>query len=520
MGVYEGRFGMKLNAHMALSFPRYKSVLRALALCLLPGVSSARFADAKPITADESSPHLVSHTEAENILSQAESLPPVYAADLLLRVASGVRFRLPDDQTRFLSSALDLAADVPYPAKLRGLPAVRVDSAAGLEVDALLYGIDRQSLMLRAVSGYLSMGDAAAARRTFQQVQVNPEPVGCGSELAPDFALYYKTAGQLFASAFTSAERARGDDVELLRSSVSGVVSAGQLPPVISLIVNTSVKPAIAQELTNTLLLRMKTLYGEPAVLETDILGNRFFSPFNRLADLLNKQGDASGLWQLLLGLRAMLVVQAASRCEASDPQADPLAFPKLLSSHFAELKAKYPGLTVPDLSIDALKPKSIQKASTAAGAVYWQTKGSTDLLARCQALRDDPANNGIEKASAFLRSVDTWEDKDEGDPLAYFHEKATLYETFIENTADPVLRTTALLHYVSFLESYNNLYASGSLAWFFHLRVSWILALDAKPYSKRTQIISQLQQSQNPVISTYARFLDLLPSEAWAWIR
>ena len=457
---------------------------------------------------------LLSHIDAENALSQALSLPPVFAADLLLRVASEVRFRLPSDQTRFVSSAADLAAQVPFQTKLRGLLFLPVDSEAGLEADATLYGIDRQSLTLRAVSTYLSMGDAASARRLFQQIQINPKPVACGAELAPDLAFYYKTAGQLFAAAFTPAQRAKGEDLDLLRNVVAGVVSVGQLPPVMSLIASANVKAAFLEELTSMLVLRMKNLYPEPVVLQTDILGNRFFSPFERLAEVLNSRDDASGLWELLLGLRSLLVSQAATQCKAGPTRPDLPELSSMLSTHFNELISKYPNLKVPDLPVDTLKPTSIQKVTVSSGRNYWENRNSKDLLNRCKAVRDDPGN--IEKASALLQSIDNWQENEEDDALAYFHEKAELYEALIEYVTDPVLPTTALLHYMSFLQSYNSLYANGSAAWIWHFRTALNLALYAKPEAKRPQIILQLQQNPNPVISTYARFLDLLPRDAW----
>lgn len=361
------------------------------------------------------------------------------------------------------------------------------------------------------------MGDAASARRVFDQIHINPKPAACGAELAPDFAFYYKTAGALFA-AFTPAQRVKGEDLDLLRNVIAGVVSVGQLPPVVSLIASANIKPAFLEELTSLLVLRMKTLYPEPVVLQTDILGNRFFSPFGRLAQALNNQGNASGLWEFLLALRSLLLSQAATRCTAGPTRADLPDLSSMLSSHFAELISKYPNLKVPDLPIDALKPASIQKITVSAGRNYWESRNSKDLLKRCQAVRDDPGN--IEKTSAALQAVGNWQEKDKDDPLAYFHEKAVLYEGLIEYVTDPVLRTTALLNYMSFLQSYDSLYASGSAAWIFHFRSALNLALYAKPESKRPQIIAQLQQSPNPVISTYARFLELVPPDAWTWLR
>ncbi|HTU44941.1 MAG TPA: hypothetical protein VMF91_07755 [Bryobacteraceae bacterium] len=467
------------------------------------------------IPGSAAAPPLLSHDDAESVLSQALSLPPVYAADLLLRVASGVRFRLPADQARFVSSALDLAPDVPFETKSRGLLGL-AESEAALEVIATVYGIDRQSLTLRGVSAYLSMGDAASARRVFQQLQLNPKPVACGSEVAPDFAFYYRTAGQLFASAFTPTPRAKGEDIDLLRNMVAGVVSVGQLPPVISLIAGANLKPAFLEELTSMLVLRMKNVYPDPAVLQTDVIVNDFFASFGRLAEALDKQGDTSGLWELFLGLRSLLLSQAATACNAGSLRHDAADLPKLLSTHYTELISKYPNVSVPDLPVTALKPLRIEKITVSPGRSYWESQSSKDLMMRGRAVRDDPDN--IEKASALLQSVDNWQENDEDDALAYFHERAVLYEALIEYLKDPVLRTSAVLHYMSFLQSSNSLYASGSPAWIVHFRRAVYLALDAKPDAKRAQIISQLQQSQNPVISTYARFLDLLPSSAWMW--
>jgi hypothetical protein len=508
---------MRSNASMESIFLRCRTRRLALLSALLCCISSAPLlANAAPGSSE--APPVLSHDDAESALSQALSLPPVFAADLLLRIGSGARFRLPSDQARFVSSAVDLAPEVPFETKWRGLLGALVDSEAGLKGDATLYGIDRQSLALRAVSAYLSMGDAASARRVFQQIQINPKPVACGAALAPDFAFYYKTAGQLFAAAFTPAQRAKGEDLDLLRNAVAGVVSVGQLPPAVSLIASVNIKPAFLEELTSTLVLRMKNLYPEPVVLQTDILVNNFFSPFGKLAQALNSQGDASGLWELLIGLRSMLLSQAATRCNAGPAPADRPDLAPMLSTHFAELISKYPNFKVPDLPVDALKSVSIQKVTVSSGRNYWENRNSKDLLNRCKAVRDDPGN--IEKASTLLQSIDNWQENEEDDALAYFHEKAELYEALIEYVTDPVLPTTALLHYVSFLQSYNSLYANGSAAWIWHFRTALNLALYAKPDSKRPQIIAQLQQSPNPVVSTYAHFLDLLPRDAWTLLR
>lgn len=123
---------MQSNAFIESSFLPCRSRPLTLLSALLCCLSSASVS-ANATTGSTAAPPVLSHDDAENALSQALSLPPVFAADLLLRIASGVPFRLPADQARFVSTAVDLAAQVPFQTKLRALLFLPVDSEAGLK---------------------------------------------------------------------------------------------------------------------------------------------------------------------------------------------------------------------------------------------------------------------------------------------------------------------------------------------------------------------------------------------------
>jgi hypothetical protein len=103
------------------------------------------------------------------LIDQARALPPEFASDALLRIASASEIKAPT-RRELLLEAFDVASRSKYSVPERNLPGYEVDTPDGYLARAFRLGLDELSPKSRAVTGLVSV-DPGEALRLFERMQ-------------------------------------------------------------------------------------------------------------------------------------------------------------------------------------------------------------------------------------------------------------------------------------------------------------------------------------------------------------
>jgi hypothetical protein len=438
---------------------------------------------------------------ASLLIRDAESLPPEFAADIILQVVENSASLTPPQKVRALKNAFDEAARAQDEVSRRPWGANVEETSEGLHALALSAGrLDRISQQSRAVQDTAGI-DPKLARVKLGMIafpRFDSPPCYATWVYFPD--AYYEAVAKVMGAGFSPEEISSGQRGEFLRSVVSRVVSHSQLPPVTRLITASDLSGTELATVISSYIYVMDGLRGDAHSFYW-IASGHSVDEFAALVAQLDKQGIAA--LPLITSFRRYLVANfKATPCtpfKAPDEGKLPSAVQEFNDKFSTRLKAAGSAA----ITGDEIKHDAKDDSPTESEPPRWNSKEYSDLLFSVQGLPDMPREiPSIEaKYQEYLLRLNGWSNQSEPE-TEFFHQKAGFYIGVLERLGPSALRTNVVLDFVKFLEQ-NSYQQVSKVDWFFYARR--LIDVSTKP-ADRSDVISALTNSGDPVLNLYGR--------------
>lgn len=434
------------------------------------------------------------------LIRDAKSLPPEFAADIVLQVVEDGTSLTAAQKIKLLANAFDDAAQDQDDVQHRPWGSSVEENPEGLHaIASLVTRLDRISQQSRAVEDIARI-DPKFARVKLRMIALprfDPLPCEAYWTYLPD--AYYEAVATVVATSFSAAEIAGGRRGELLASVVNRVVSHSQLPPVTRLI---SASDLSSAELTNIIpqyIYALDSLRGDEH--SFNAVSEQSVREFTALVARLSSRG--TGAVPLLSSFRSYLVANSKTLpcgpLKSQDNGRLPYAVQEFNDQFSDRLKAA--DLTV--INLDEIKGGTKDSPPVDSEPSRWQSKEYSDLLFSVQKLPYISAANGAigTDYQDYLLRLSDWSNQSEPE-TEFFQQKSNLFDGVIERLPPSVMRRNALAAFVKFLEQ-NSYEQVSRVDWFVYVRK---LFQDNTTSAERYEVIDALADSSDPVLNLYGR--------------
>ena len=437
---------------------------------------------------------------ALSLIHDAESLPPEFAANIVLQVVENGTSLTAPQKTKALKNAFEEAAQSQDEILRRPWGASVEETPEGLHAIALsLTQLDRISQQSRAVQDIVGIDPKLARTKLGAIALPHFDPPPCYATWAYFPDAYYAAVAKVLPSGFSPGEISSGQRGEFLRSVVSRVVSHSQLPPVTRLITASDLS---ATELANVIPSYIYVLDGLRGDAHSFYATNEHsVDEFAVLVTRLDKQGFAA--LPLITSFRRYLAANfKATPCDPIKPPDNgklPSAVQQFNDKFSTRLKAA--GSTA--ITADEIKNDAKDTSPIETEPPRWNSKEYSDLLFSGQGLPAMPRETpSIEaKYQEYLLRLNGWSNQSEPE-TEFFHQKSMLYFGVIERLGPSALRTSVFTDFVKFLEQ-NSYQQVSKVDWFQYTRR--LIDVSTKP-AERSDVINALTSSGDPVLNLYGR--------------
>jgi hypothetical protein len=438
----------------------------------------------------------------EAIVLDAADLPPDFASDALIRIASSPRIVDPEWRRDLLNEAFMRAYGAGEPYRRNSTTPIPRDSRQGAEQLAFETSLTRVSLQVRAAQ-LMAFSDHARGRELFEWIDLDVAPATCDEALVPSVDEYYSALSLLARTTF-------GDDRGEALRFLSLYLWRAHLPSEI---------PAVARALE-----RFRPRPDEAAFLEglfrwilnagsTDARGfsSAAFDIVSRTADLHESyRALGADSVRVLDHLRPYLLAQLqAPRCSDSVAESQtPASFNEALKRVKVD--------DVKPIEGDAVWPSRV--LGPARIELYWQTPEARRLhddVLRLRGTSQHPVSESVRRtiewrnqAERLLTDVEQWTGRREPSERDYFYQKSMLFEGLIDLMLPGAARTRAIRAFVEFMRHADADRAYRAL-WFAFL----IRLLETARAGGRAEIFAALADSHHPVLSFYGRLERAVPA-------
>jgi len=435
------------------------------------------------------------------LLRDAESLPPEFAADIVLQVVENSASLTTPQKIRALKNAFDEAAQAQDDVLRRPWGSGVEETSEGLHALALSVGrLDRISQQSAAVQDIVEI-DPKLARVKLGMIALprfDPPPCYATWLYFPD--AYYEAVARVMTAGFSPEEISSGQRGEFLRSVVSRVVSHSQLPPVTRLITASNLSGTELASVISSYIYVLDGLRGDAHSFYA-WASRQSVDEFAALVARVDKQGIVA--LPLITSFRRYLVANfKATPCtpfKPSDSGKLPFTVQEFNDKFSTRLKAA--GLTA--VTGEEIKNEATDTSSIESEPHRWSSKEYSDLLFSLQGLPDMPRETpSIEaKYQEYLLRLNGWSNQSEPE-IEFFHQKSLLYSGVLERLGPSALRTSVLMDFVKFLEQ-NSYQQVSKVDWFIYSRR--LFDVSTQP-AERADVINALISSGDPVLNLYGR--------------
>jgi hypothetical protein len=382
----------------------------------------------------------------EELMLDAQRVPPEFEADALLRIAQSAT--LGEGRRRqILIDAFMRAygAQEAYRRISFGVPPDSRQGALALTYDSRL---TRVSLQVRAAQ-MLSIVDPRRARELFEWIEPGATATPCEESLVPALGEYYTTLSVLARTTFPASQRA--DALRFLEFYLWRAHLPSELPAIATAVLRFNPRQNEAQYFEGLLRFIMEGAARDPrgfAVTGTDII-----SKLGDLSDADHEKGVTG--WHLLGAMRDYVKAQLTGpRC--ADSAAEPLAL-SAFNARLMRTDADRHGVNV----LDGAQLRPSRLLPTARIDLFWQTVDSRRMHEEFLGLR----GRNEKPVSMSLRQTREWQDRAERlvteleqwtgirEPAGdFFYEKARLLFDLLELVPPGKVRDHALRADIEFL--------------------------------------------------------------------
>ncbi len=406
-----------------------------------------------------------------DLADRARSQPPEFAADALLRIAAAPEpaDRAPTDiawRRQLIEDAFHLAAGAQQLFARRNWSG----KSAGLFDKAYVQGLDACTLQCRAVHAMLEL-DYKKARDLFSTIPApRIGPVLCDDTLVYDPSIFYATADEVAARAFSPKEMANEEPFHLLERSAAGLTSIVEAAPIARMLTGAPLKNGPFETLTDSFAAALQQLARDESAA----------TPANT---------SVSG---------AAAIDALAAECTRRGIGAQPLV----------EAWRAYGSRNLKGAPCADSKSVAGQCESSACNHLAGQFSAlvmGTNGFALTAGQKSAPEWDG--KLRQYLAELADWKDAD--NPSECFQFKSRFYSELFHtapNDADRDLLLGALLNWLQ----QNTYQREHRVEWFYAVN-TLIIRVFSDPRAMKTTVRA-LRDSADPVISFYAQLEQLLP--------
>jgi hypothetical protein len=397
-----------------------------------------------------------------DLADRARAQPAEFAADALLRIADAPTVTDVAWKREVLEDAFRLAAGAQQPFARRS----RTGKHAGLFDKAYAQGLDACTLQCKAVHAMLAI-DYKKARELFAEIPPpGIPPPTCEETLDYDPSIFYATAGEVAARAFSAKEAAQEEPFHLLLRVTAGMTSPSQVAPIARMLVGASLKAAQFEALAASFAGALQNLSGDADV---DLGGLP--------EECARRNVDAQPLLEAWRTYRKRRLADA--QCADAKPAG------QCESPQCRQLAAQFAGLVMsPDGSFGLTY---VQKSTPEWGA----------------------------KLRQYLAALADWTGDD--DPVEYFQFKSRFYSELFDLAPNGPERELLLATLLTWLQQ-DGYRHDHRAEWFYPVNELIVQAF-ADPLAMKTTV-RELLRSADPVIALYAQLEQLLPRPVDATIR
>ena len=447
--------------------------------------------------------------EIVNVINEANSAPPEFAADILIRLAQSSKISDVAWKREIITDAFRLASKSDQKLKRTYFGTV-MDTREGYLGLALAQNLDTLSLQLRAVTAMLAV-DKARAREMFSEISPDLKipPLTCSDALVPDVSDFYAVMKRVADETLGSDEAREGAALWFVQPYVQAINSPAQVAPVAKAIDGLKLPADQFAIVLRSFTESLKRISGDYRTFSSTALRDSLTQSFVDLANQCDRLNvPKQELLQAVRGylLRGFGSTQCADR---SVSQSKPL--PGFIVGLNRDLLKGAP------VSFEDIQPTIIGESPQT--IAFWESSRSKDILNRLRRLRfrsDGKARTDDEKTSPewqqqlsdFLTDLDTWSVADEKSDVDYFHEKAITYRVLSDILPSGLMRDRIWRNNASFLA--DGYLPHNRIEWFMHAShfLDRVKGLKGKD---RADLITIFSSSRNNVLRSYAYLNDVV---------
>jgi hypothetical protein len=438
------------------------------------------------------------------LASDAETLPPEFAADALIRIAASARVTDNAWKSALLTQAFFKSYSVREAYRRSTPQSIPIDTRQGAQLMASAMSLNRLSLQVRTAQ-LMAFVDPRRARELFEWIDVDVTAGPCEDPLVPAIDEYYTALSLLARQTFggNHDEALRFFEIYLWRARLPS-----EMPAVARAMVRFNPSPAETPY--------FETLFS--TILETGATDARGFSA--AASDIVSRTADfqvfeaKAGLRgiHLMDSLRAYLVSQMKGpRCADSFSESmTPSAFNAVLRR--ADLTYEVKTIDQPIAPSRMLGPMRIDP--------FWQTPEAGALHTLLMQLRGsgrDPPPLKVREtpewrseADKALVAVELWTARSEALERDALAEKSLLYLALLDLIPPSTLRTKAIQSFVDYLRHADRNSEDRGLWFAFVNRL-----LELSRGNDRDDVLDAFVNAHHPVLAVYAQLERLVPPAA-----
>ena len=417
----------------------------------------------------------------QSIVQLAQSVPPEFASDALMRVVESNKIADRNTRRDLLEQAFRLAGSAKFPLRMRGVPGSTLDTRSGNLSQAYDLKLDALSLQSRAVQDLVSV-DSGKARDLFQEIS-KPQlaPLTCDDALFYDVSDFYQTLGMITNTAFSRKERDKEEHVTFLLDYLGQATSPSQLAPLARVIKTVNVTAA-----------------------QREILWNRF----NGLLE--GGQADDRSFSASLVDLTAQMTPE--------------------IQASFEKFRQKSAGCK-DDLGAAVRVAGDSAPANTAKTPKierYWESPEAQRLLVDANRLRfgsvgkplsdaDRSTREWQQELTDFLSELAEWTPSMEKSEADFYHQKCVVFEALVELIPPGAQRDKMLQAYVDFIGN-SSLQQQSPVEWFMHAH-SMLDRVRSTNSGEPAKLLDAFKSSGNPVLALYAALEKTFGGKLPSWV-
>jgi hypothetical protein len=417
----------------------------------------------------------------QSIVELAQSAPPEFAADALLRVVESGKVADVNTRRDLVEQAFRLAASAKFPVRMRGVPGSTVDTRSGNLSQAYDLKLDALSLQSRAIRDLLSIDPAKARELFLTMPKPALAPLSCGDALVYDVSDFYQTLASVANSTFSRAEREKEEHINFLVDYLGQATSPAQLAPIARVIRTVNI-----------------------TLVQREILWNRFngllegIQPDDR--SFSGSMADLSQLGSPEIQASLDKYRQRSTGCK------DDMSAPVRANG-------------------DAEPPKIV---TTPKIERYWQSPEAQRLLVDANKLRYNSIGQVFsdgerstpewqQQLSDFLSELADWSPSAEKSEADFYNQKCVVFEALVELIPPGPQRDKTLQAFIDFIGN-SNLQQQSPVEWFLHAH-SMLERVRSTNTGEPAKLLEAYQSSGNAVLALYAAVENTFGGKLPSWV-